>query len=194
MKKLFIFIALILFLTACGGNSSEKEVQSTEQTTTETKEEKKEPEEKKEEKKEEEKEEEKPAESKNLSIDDTWEVPGLWKLKINSVKLTDDRNEFSDKTPAQVFIIDYTYENLGYEDETMDLYLTPDRVMDDSGKMGYGYPASITNYPQQVPVGGSVDAQDAFGVDNETKTVKIYFSKYDNDLNKLNAVFEVPVE
>ncbi|MDO5648996.1 MAG: hypothetical protein Q4G11_00195 [Gallicola sp.] len=191
MKKLLILLGMIIFLTSCG--SKEPPPEETKQTDQQAA-----PEENKEEAKEpveETKEEAKPA-KENLTIDDTWEVPGQWKLKINSVELTNDRNEYSEKTPAQVFIVNYTYENLGYEDEDdiMDLYLTPDRIMDDSGKMGYTYPASIVNYPQELPVGGTVDAQDAWGVDNETKTVKIYFSSYDMDTTKQEAVFEVPVQ
>ena len=30
------------------------------------------------------------------------------------------RNEFSEKEPAQVLILNYVYENIGYEDEFMD--------------------------------------------------------------------------
>lgn len=50
-------------------------------------------------------------------IGDTWEVEGQWKLTIDGVTITDERNEYADEEPAQVVIIDYSYENIGYEDE-----------------------------------------------------------------------------
>lgn len=187
MKKLFLLVGLILFLTACGGGAKEEapaentavEEQEAAEKTEETAEEK---------------EEVKPAEEKNLTIDDTWEVPGLWKVKINSIKATDDRNEFEERQPAQVFVLNYTYENLGYEGDSMDLYIIPDRYMDDSRKMGYDYPGDRTLYPEELPIGGVVDAEAVFGVDNETKTVKIFFEQYDDDNNNHEVIFEIPVE
>ena len=53
-------------------------------------------------------------------IGESYILDGLWKITINSVEETDDRNEFSDKTPAAVYIITYTYENLGNDDGIMD--------------------------------------------------------------------------
>lgn len=187
MKKLFLLVGLILFLTACGGGAPAEEAPQ-ESTTTEEQEAAEEKEETVEEK------EEKPPESENLTIDDTWEVPGLWKLKINSITATDDRNEYEDREPAQVFVLNYTYENLGYEGDGMDLYLIPDRYMDDSRKMGYDYAGERTLYPEELPVGGVVDAEAVFGVDNETKTVKIFFEQYDTDNNNHEVIFEIPVE
>ena len=185
MKKLFLLVGLILFLTACGGGA--KEEAPAENTAVEEQEAAEEKEEAVEEK-------EENAEEKNLTIDDTWEVPGLWKVKINSIKATDDRNEFEERQPAQVFVLNYTYENLGYEGDSMDLYIIPDRYMDDSRKMGYDYPGDRTLYPEELPIGGVVDAEAVFGVDNETKTVKIFFEQYDDDNNNHEVIFEIPVE
>ena len=55
-----------------------------------------------------------------MGIGDTWTVENQWNLTINSVKSTDERNEFSDKKPEQVVIVTYSYENLGYKSDFSD--------------------------------------------------------------------------
>ena len=61
---------------------------------------------------------------------------------------TKDRNEYSDKNPAAVYVVTYTYENIGYVDEDgiMDgLYVSlEDGIVDSTGKMGYSYPGDVT--------------------------------------------------
>lgn len=71
---------------------------------------------------------------------------------------TKDRNEYSDKNPAAVYVVTYTYENIGYVDE--------DGIVDSTGKMGYSYPGDVTKYAQSVPVGAFCEAQACIGVDN----------------------------
>ena len=38
-------------------------------------------------------------------IGETWVVEGQWKLTVDSVEETQDRNEYSDKQPAAVYIV-----------------------------------------------------------------------------------------
>lgn len=68
--------------------------------------------------------------SEKLRLGETWKVPGLFTLTINSVTSTTKRNEYAEKKPAQVVIINYTYENLGFQGGSQDLYITPERVVD----------------------------------------------------------------
>ena len=115
------------------------------------------------------------------SIGDTWTVDGQWSLTITGVRETTERNQFSDKTPGAVYIIDYTYTNLGYEGSIMDLYISLDMetVVDSAGVMGYSYPNSVSNHPQQTPIGATCNAQACIGVDNPgafTLTVRDYDS------------------
>ena len=79
-------------------------------------------------------------------IGESYVVDGQWKITVNSVAATDDRNEYSDKNPAAVYIVTYTYENLGYEDEYSDgLFVSlDDGIVDSAGKMGYSYPGDVT--------------------------------------------------
>ena len=127
-------------------------------------------------------------------IGETYVVEGLWKITVNSVEETSDRNEFEDREPAAVYIVTYTYENIGFDDGIMDgLYIDlGDGIVDSTGKMGYAYPGDVSKYPQYTPVGASCEAQTCIGVDNPG-TFKINFSSYGNDLDKYSAVFEVEV-
>lgn len=127
--------------------------------------------------------------------DEFWEVPGQWKLKVNSVRPTDDRNQFSDKKPGQVVIVDYTYENLGYTSDIQDLYITPSSIIDSSGQMGDTYPASTENNPKPTPVGATTsNAQQAFGLITPGGNVKIIFNIFDSNHKKQNGNFELPIE
>ena len=53
----------------------------------------------------------------NYTIGETWTVDGQWSLTVTGVTETAERNEFSEKAPAAVYIVDYEYTNIGYEDE-----------------------------------------------------------------------------
>ena len=41
----------------------------------------------------------------------------LYEMTINNINLVDERNEYSDKNPAQVLLIDYTYKNVSSKEE-----------------------------------------------------------------------------
>lgn len=134
-------------------------------------------------------------EKKEYSLGEDWIVDGQWSLRVDSVTVTNDRNQFSEKNPEQVVIIHYTYKNLGYESDIQDLYFTPDSVIDEKGKMASSYPASISVHPQPTPIGAICEgAEDAFGLSNESSQIKVMFEKYDNNSTKQKATFIVPVE
>lgn len=142
-------------------------------------------------------------EIKELKIGDEWIVEGQWKLTINSVTSTLDRNEFSDKNPGQVVVVTYTYENLGYEDEwgIMDgLYfdLEPNgdtTVIDGDGEIAYSYPGDISTYPQETPVGAKcVNAECCIGLNNESETITMNISKYDGNGNEQKVKYILTVD
>lgn len=128
-------------------------------------------------------------------IGDTWKVKGLWTLKITSVQETNERNPYSDKKPKAVYIVTYTYKNLGYKNDYLEgLYLSLDeRIVDSKGKMGYSYPGDVTYYPQMAPIGATCKAQVCIGVDNPGD-FKIYVDEYGNNLDKHSAVFNAKVK
>lgn len=136
-------------------------------------------------------------ESKEYGLGDTWTVDGQWSLTVDSISVTDDRNEFSEKEPAQVLILNYVYENIGYEDEFMDglfFDLENGQIVDSEGFMGYSYPGNITDYSKEVPVGAKCKAQSCIGLDSESAEVKIIISKYDGTGTEHTATFVLPIE
>lgn len=128
------------------------------------------------------------------SIGETWVVEEQWELTITGVTEINERNKFSDKTPGAVYIIDYTYKNLGFEESYSDgLYISiADTVVDSQGKMGYEYPGNITKYPQETPIGATCDAQTCIGVENPGD-FKLTVSKYDGNDVRQSTVFSVSV-
>lgn len=129
---------------------------------------------------------------KEYKTGETWIVEGQWKLTVDSVEEIQERNEFSDKQPQAVYIINYTYENLGYEDDIMDgLYIDMENsIIDNAGKMGYSYPGDITFFPQETPVGATCQAQACIGVDNPGG-FKVNVSEYDGNGTEQSAVFNL---
>lgn len=115
----------------------------------------------------------------------------LYSFKINKITTMSERNEYSDKNPDQVILIDYTYKNIADPEEVYisDIYF---KVIDSKGKIGYRYPNSITNHPQKIPVGVTCDAQMIFGIDNYSNKVKLCF--YENMFRDMTTSFEIPVE
>lgn len=129
---------------------------------------------------------------KEYNVGETWVVDGQWAITIDYVEETFDRNSYSDKKPAAVYIINYTYENLGYEGYIADgLYITLDEgIVDSQGYMGYSYPGDITYRAKEVPIGAKCQAQSCVGVDH-AGNFKINVSKYDGNNNKQKAVFSI---
>ena len=183
MKKRFISFAfsfvLILsfsfFLTSCGDESTSDEVAS-EKATEETS---------------------KKSETKTYGVGDTWEVDGQWKMTVDSVESTDERNEFEESDPAQVVVVRYHYENIGYEDSDgiMDgLYLSLDsgQVVDAEGNMCSEYPlGSLDEYAQETPVGAKCEAATAFGLKAEGNELTVNMNQYDGNGEEQKAVFKL---
>ena len=115
----------------------------------------------------------------------------LGTLTINSVSLTSDRNRFSDDDPAQVIIINYTYENT---DSSEDLFYFSSnfQVIDAGGNVCDTYPADAGKSPKKTPKGAKCTAGEAFGLAEESEEVTIYFRT--NMYDDLPAItFKVPV-
>lgn len=131
-----------------------------------------------------------------FNLGQTWTVPGQWKLTINYATEMIKRNPYSDKNPAAVYLIDYTYENIGYENDYMGgLYMSLDmeKIIDSNGYAAYTYPNSPTYYPQVIPVGAKCHGQCCIAVDHKG-ALKIYVEDYaGNSYTKHSAIFNVPI-
>lgn len=128
--------------------------------------------------------------TEEYKIGETWEVEGKFKLTVDSVVATDERNEYDESNPGAVYIITYTYENIGINDT---LYISMENtIVDVNGTMGGSYPGNVELYPQEVPVGANCQAQACVSVTNPG-TFKDYVSVYDNDFNEYTAIFNLEV-
>lgn len=133
-----------------------------------------------------------------FNLGQTWTVPGQWRMTINSVTEMTERNPYSDKNPEAVYLVDYTYENLGYSSNGDGLYMSLGlyRYVDAQGYMGYTYPNSPTYYPEVVPIGAKCRAQECIGV-NHKGDFKIYIEQYSDNgyssSDKYSAIFNVSV-
>lgn len=131
-------------------------------------------------------------------VGDTWTVDGQWSLTINSVEEVSERNEFADKQPAAVYMINYTYTNDGYEDSLgimNGLYLALDgmRIIDSAGTMGYSYPGNVVDNPQETPVGANCKAQACIGVDN-AGSFQLIVDQYDGNGGEQSATFQLDAQ
>lgn len=114
----------------------------------------------------------------------------LYSIKINKITAMIERNKFSDKNPAQVLLVDYTYKNIASNKEVYlgDIYF---KIIDSKGKIGYTYPNMVTKYPQKIIAGVTCDAQMVFGIDNSSSKVKVCF--YEDLFGDMTTSFEIPV-
>lgn len=121
----------------------------------------------------------------------TWVVEGQWELTITDVRETSERNEYSDKNPQAVYLVDYEYKNLGYEDSMGGLFMTVNNsIVDSKGYMGYDYPLMVTDCAQVTPIGATCKATNVIGVDN-AGDFTLNVSKYDSNSELYTATFNV---
>ena len=131
---------------------------------------------------------------KVYGLNEEWVVDGQWKLKITKVKTTQDRNKHIKDKIAQVVIIKYTYENLGFKNEYQDLFLAPRTVIDGAKNEARICPVNSSKYPEPTPVGAISESAMGYGLSVESDKIKISFTQFDKDGKKMeNATFEVPV-
>ena len=127
---------------------------------------------------------------------ETWTVDGQFALTFTAAAATDDRNQFSDKNPAQVVILDYDYENIGVEKNIQDLYISTSqfKVIDAGGEMASSYPSNIASYPQPTPIGARcTGCQCAYGLNNQSPAVTVTVEVYGNNYKSYEATFKLPV-
>ena len=131
---------------------------------------------------------------KVYSLNEEWIVDGQWRLKITEVKTIQDRSKHIQDKMAQVVIIKYTYENLGFKNEYQDLFLTPRTVVDGAEKEARIYPVNSSKYPEPTPIGAISESAMGYGLSTESDKIKISFSQFNQDGKTMEtATFEVPV-
>lgn len=112
-------------------------------------------------------------------------------LTITGIQEMKERNQFSEKTPAQVFLIDYTYKNISSEDT---IYISDMnfKIIDEQGEIGDTYPNDTERSPQNITEGVTCKSQMVLCVNNESSKVKLQY--FDNMFNsKPDATFELDI-
>lgn len=113
-------------------------------------------------------------------------------ITIDNVKLTDERNQFSEKEAEKVVVIEYTYENIA-DEENLYVFDSNFKVYDASGNVLEIYPAGAEKYPQAISKGKKCTANMSFALNNESNNLELEF--YDNMFNgKASEVFNISAE
>lgn len=108
-------------------------------------------------------------------------------LKITNIQETSERNQFSDVSPAKVFLIDYEYQNI--KGDSLFISEMNFKIIDEEGEIGGSYPITC-KYPQEVTEGVKCKAQMALYINNESNNITLQF--YDNMFNsKPDVVFKI---
>jgi len=134
-----------------------------------------------------------------LGVGDTWTVDGQWNFTIDSVTTTSERNQFSDDDPAQVVIITYSYENLGYEDSLgltngVLFWLDTETVIDGTGEVASSYPLEVS-YPKEAPVGAKCSgAQSCIGLKNVSDEITVIINQYDSNYKSQSVKYKLKVD
>lgn len=131
---------------------------------------------------------------KEYAAGETWTVDGQWSLTVDSIEETQERNEYDDRNPGAVYIVSYTYENLGYTDPAIPegglFFGMSDGIVDSNGVMGYDYPVSVSQTPKETPIGATCHAQSCIAVENPG-TVTLNVQSYDSTETLQRATFVV---
>lgn len=128
-------------------------------------------------------------------IGQKWTLPGQWEVTIDSIEETAERNQYSERKPAAVYIINYTYKNLGYTGNNgKGLFITPyEKIIDCKGKPGYIYPLGVKNTAKATAIGDTCKAQVVVGVDNKGDFIT-HVIQYDSSLVSQKTPFYIDID
>ena len=105
---------------------------------------------------------------------------GKYRVKFNSIKETDERNQFSDTKADRVVIIEWEYENLTMEEDLLVSDTLNFKLYDKDNNKLETYPAS-TKYGGNVGKGRKTVSSEAYALNNENNYIELEY--YDNFLN-----------
>ncbi|MFT5874632.1 MAG: hypothetical protein ACI8WT_003602 [Clostridium sp.] len=88
---------------------------------------------------------------------------GTYDFTINKVEAVQERNEFSDIKPAEVYKVTYTYKLLANATSTVGLGIYGfDSTFDNMGRAGQEYPNSQAYYPEELKIIGTYCTAETF--------------------------------
>ncbi|CAM3512074.1 hypothetical protein [Erysipelothrix anatis] len=115
----------------------------------------------------------------------------LYSFTVNSIKTTDERNQFSEKEVEQVIVINYSYENIANPEDVY-IFSSHFSVIDESGNVSETYPAGSNVFPQKAPIGAKSHGEESFGLLSSSSKVTMYFKP--EMFGDLKIKLELPVE
>ncbi|MCR6515284.1 MAG: DUF4352 domain-containing protein [Clostridium sp.] len=113
---------------------------------------------------------------------------GEYTVTINSIKTTKERNEFEEKQPKQVVIIDYDYNNKSFKPSDGGKLLVDQTafvVMDGEGNVLRTYPVAMDESPRPIPVGGKLHATIAYRVPTDSKEIKLQYERNSGPIGEM---------
>ncbi|MCR4658527.1 MAG: hypothetical protein K5770_20200 [Lachnospiraceae bacterium] len=133
--------------------------------------------------------------STKLRVRDVWTVEGSWSFSLDAVMPGITVGD-SDRNPAAVYMIQYTYWNEGLKgDDGSDkelIFSLSDHIIDNAGRAGYSMNVDNSYEPQPVYPGQSCTAQIWVGVDNPGP-FDVVVGEYDSTGNYQEVVYHLEV-
>ena len=132
------------------------------------------------------------------SMSDEWTVKDKWKLGLNEIYETDERSTYRNENNEEidfdydnVYILNYSYENLR-QDETVDvLNMKVKNIVADNGEEAFNYPLEGLKRPKDLKSLEKCDeAEYAFAFKNRPEKIKIYFNKEDVNRDENEVTYE----
>jgi len=114
-----------------------------------------------------------------------------YRLKINSINETYERNEFSDTRADRVVVIDYEYENISLSD---DLFISSwdFQAYDQDNNALETYEVIDYKYPDNISMGRKTTAQLVFALNNTNNYIELEY--YDNVFWDSQSVCKIVLE
>lgn len=145
--------------------------------------------------------------NKTYSVGETWRVNNCWEFTINSVTTHYTCNEFNAETynkTNRVVVVDYTYKNLGYKNNSQKLEFAfyDFSVSDANGNPSIGsVPCSHEKQYEYIYKGASCNAQVVFAMQNNADISNVtiivgksFFADEEcNNYTQQTATFKIPV-
>lgn len=113
-------------------------------------------------------------ENASYKLGDTIDITtkkGSYRLRIDGISETNDRNQFSDKRADRLVLIDYSYENIDME-EDLYIFIPNFKAYDKDSNSLEAYPL-IGKFAEKVSAGRKTSGQMAFALNNNSNYIEL---------------------
>lgn len=120
---------------------------------------------------------------------------GTYELTIDNIEITNERNQFMDSNPAEVYKVTYTYKLISRGVSDMGLYIYGlDSIVDSTGQVGDYYPNNIIRSPKELYyVDNFCTAETFIGVNNSTTKLILRKQFFNNKISNF-ITFIIPTK